>query len=133
MPRTTAASVRLQLKRDYDAGRQPSLEPDIETANLVTTRVVACAAAKGVTVSAEEAAVIERWLACYFYTQSDGTYSSVSDIRGSGSVNKTAESYLNGAKMVDPSGCVAELMSKKPYLFWAGKRPSEQTDYVDRD
>ncbi len=132
MARTTAADVRGQLKRDYDARRNPSLTPDIETANLVTTRVVALAATKGFTISAAEAAAIERWLACYFYTQSDGTYSSVSDVRGSGSINKTAESYLNGAKMLDPSGSVAELLAKRPSLFWAGKRESERIDYYDR-
>lgn len=141
MARTDAtAVVALMLPgKDYDTRRSPSLTPFIDTANALVTRVATCAATKGITLSAAELELLERWLSAHFYCMSDQTYSSRSTGGASGSFHGQtgmaldATKYGQTAQMLDSSGCLVSLSKRQTAgAFWAGKRPSEQTAYEDR-
>ena len=131
---------------DYDAnpevGSAPSLTPFIDTANVVVTRVAACALRKGITLSAAELELIERWLAALYYCQSDKPYASRSTAGASGSFHGQTGMYLTStlygqtALNIDSSGCLDAIANgprKTATASWLGKAPSEQTDYMDRD
>ncbi len=134
MARTTTAAVKDILLKDYDTFNEPSLAGFIESASAVVTRVAECATRKGITLSSEELELIERWLTAHFYVQSDATYSSRSTLRASGSFLASQDKYLQVAYTIDNSGCLQNIIeNKSPRMIWLGKRPSNQTDYVDRD
>jgi hypothetical protein len=112
-----------------------SVMPYIATANLVVTRVNTCATAAGYTLTAEELEMMERWLACDFYTKMDPVYTSKSTLSASGSFMRGKEEpYRMGALALDPSGCLKSILdSKQVSGFWAGKPASEQIPYNERD
>lgn len=140
MARTTSSDVQALLGADYDTAAARSLTAFITTANLVTTRVNACATAKGLTLSAEELEVLERWLAAHYYHLSEGG-SVQREKLGKAEAEYArkgdrllATVYGQAALDADWSGCLAALSSGKRVGFgWLGKRPSEQVDYEDRD
>lgn len=141
MARTTAKAVQDILLDNYDAENKPSLTRFIEAANVLVTRVAACAAAKSKTLTAAELELIECWLAAHFYAYGpDLTYASKSTANKSATFHGKTEMNLDGtpygqtAKGLDFSGCLAAFDKRQVASgFWAGKVPSEQIDYADRD
>jgi len=132
MARTNKGAVQELLLSDYDG--DSSLEPFVRQANLITTRVATCATGKGTSLTFEELVEIEGLLACWLYTGSERIYTSRSTGRASGSFHVPENPYLERAKALDPSGCVAAITSgNTAWGFWAGKAPSEQTPYHQRD
>lgn len=144
MARTTDVLVKKVLApgRDYDTVNNPSLQPFIEAASSVVDDVVTCATRKGKTLTSTKLELIERWLAAHLYQMSDEGYTSRSTMSASGSFQGQTGMYLEAtmygqtAITLDPTGClVAIAKGARPTAraFWAGKRPSEQTDYDARD
>lgn len=135
MARTDDAAVQDVLGRNYAQvnGEWPSLTRYISTANVIVTRVVACAAEKDFTFTDEELALMEMWLAAYFYTVMDPQYKRKKTERAEGEFLTT--SYLDAAKMLDSSGgCLtAVLASRSAGMFWGGSTEAEQLPYEDRN
>lgn len=135
MPRTDSDAVEEILGDNFGPladGSTPSLTRHISTANAIVTRVITCAAEKGVTISDDEAELMEMWLAAYFYTVMDPQYKRKKTERAEGEF--LTQSYLDAAKMLDVSGCLTAILERRTAsVFWGGRPPSEQTDYVDRD
>lgn len=137
--RTTSGLVQGVLLSNYGAksdGALPSLTPFIHIANLLTTRVAACAVAKGVPRTADELIELETWLAAHFYTRSDTALASESTERASGAyqgktgMHLQASFYGQTAMDLDTSGCLAGLNSqKRASMTWMGKVPSEEIPY----
>lgn len=140
MPRTTSGAVQAILGKDYDADLSPDLAPFIRGANLLTTRVATCAAAKNWALSTAELAEIEAWIAAHLYTRSDKAYQSNStdgasaSYQGQTGMHMEASYYGQMAMDLDTSGCLT-VLSKRQVAggFWLGKPPSDQIDYDDRD
>jgi hypothetical protein len=131
MARTTAAQVIGLLLDDYNSVSNPSLTPRIDSANVIVTRVQACAVTKGVTLTAQVLELIERWLAAHLYTQSDPLYKERQT--GKASAVFVDRDYLKNALALDASGCLNGIMNRQSgRVVWLGKRPSDQTDYRDR-
>lgn len=140
MARTNPGAVQEILFKDYDSVNEPPLQGYIATASAVVDRVVTCATAKAVTLSAVELELIERWLSAHFYCMSDAPYASHSHLGRSASFQGQTGMYLEATKYgqtaaaLDPSGCLVAISKNQRASFsWLGKRPSEQTDYADRD
>lgn len=138
MARTTSALVQGVLVDNWDG--KTRLNPFIDAATLVVTRVLACATAKGYTLSSDELEMIERWLAAHFYAQQDRPYQSKSTKGASasfqGQTGMRLESTYFGqtALTIDTSGCLEALNNRQVARgFWLGRAPSEQTNYEDRD
>lgn len=142
MARTDSDAVIGVLNDDYGPkadGTLPSLQAFIDTASVIVDRVVTCAAKKSITLTDSELELIERWLAAHFYSQSDKNLTSKSTEGASasfaGQTEKGFDSTLYGqtAMRIDPSNCLFTIdktwMAK---AVWLGKRPSEQTNYVNR-
>lgn len=136
MARTTSLAVETLLGRDYDSRRRPSLAPHIDSATVVVDRVATCATSKGITLTAAELELIERWLAGYFYTRTDPIYQSKGTDGANGSFVADPvdpERYRMGALAVDYSGCLAGILKgQRAGAAWLGKNPSTQTAYEDR-
>lgn len=140
-PRSTTTEVAGVLGDNYGPnadGDLPDLTRWLRMATNFVTRVITCAAGKGITLSSEEAADIESAMAAHFYTKMDPTYSSRSTDGGSGSFvrdGKIPEPYKDLAQSLDPSGCVASLLStqKGPQAYWLGKTDSEKLTYDERN
>jgi hypothetical protein len=148
--RTTKQKVQAKLEAgvDYDLVRRPDLQPFIDAAVVLTDAVAACASAKSYTWPAGAdftLELIERALACWSYKNSDQQHASRSTGGSSGSFKGTSAMHLDSnhygqeAKTLDTSGCLITLVpgpdGKRPKAraFWAGRRPSEQAAYRDRD
>lgn len=137
--RTTPDKVKaiLAAGKDYDTVANPSLTPYITAANLLTTRVEACASAKDAALTAEELVEIEGWLAAWYYTKSDNKYSS----RGTKSANGSfvtnpnePESYKDAALALDTSGCLAAfLKGATTRMVWLGKTRAQKRTYQERN
>lgn len=134
MARTTPAKVEGVLNRDYDYKNRPSLIPYIDSANVVVSRLITSASANGVSIGSTTAELIERWLAAHYYTRSDATHTSRSNLAASASFARKGDEYKQTAVELDPSGLLAGILSGllKVDIFWLGKPPSEQIDYIDR-
>lgn len=137
MARTDDAAVKAVLLHDYDGRNNPSLATFITSASLIVDQVAACAAAKGVTMSDALLAEIETWVAAYRYTHNNPVYQSKStDGRSASFVREGGRNpYLLGAVELDPSGCLAALLSGKKVragFTWLGKRPSEAVPFDRR-
>lgn len=139
MSRTTAAAVKETLNRDYDSIDEPSLDTYIDTAAALVSQMVQCATRKGVTIDDELQELIMRWLAAHAYALSDRTYKGRSTLRASGQFDSQtgmhleATTYGQMAVNLDPSGCLESIGKRtRVRAFWLGRRPSEQTDVVDR-
>ncbi len=144
--RTDSDAVKAVLAggKDYDPapedGSDPvDLSPYMRAANIVTSRAVECAAAKGITLSADELVEIESWLGAYFYTRSDPTYQSKSTDGASASFvadsQATTERYKAGAIALDSSGCVKAILNAVPRAraAWLGKTADEQLTWAQRN
>lgn len=139
MSRTSTANVALILGPHYVSGSSPDLQAFIDTATLIIDRVVTCATAKGVTISSDEAEMIERYLAAHYFTHADQLYQSKSTNGASGSfqgqTGKGIESSQYGmtALQIDPSGCLnAITKAQRVSFFWAGKPTSTQETAYER-
>ncbi len=147
MARTSAAAVKLVLgdasthadgAGDYDGTRD--LTPFIDAASAIVDRVVTCATAKGITLSASVLELIERWLAAHAYCLSDQTFASKSTAGASASFHGQTGMHLEStrygqmAAALDYSGCLNSIGNRRSAGgFWLGLPPSGQTDYADRD
>lgn len=128
MARTTDEAVQALLQYDSSI----SVTPFIEAATVVVDRVSSCASSKGEALTSTELELIERWLAAHYYTVRDQRYKSKSTEKASATFETI--NYLDTAMAIDRSGCLSGISKQKTVgLFWLGKAPSEQTDYVDRD
>jgi len=114
--------------------------PFINTANIIVSQLSAKAVEDGDSVDSTTLAAIEMWLAAHFYCCSDITYTSRSTGGASGSFMGTSGKGYEGtryghtAMSLDPTGFLAiSNPRQKVGMFWGGKPPSEQIDYVDRD
>lgn len=144
MARTDADLVKGVLLDNYgpkEDGTEPSLTPFISAANLLVTRVAACATARGLTLSTDELTAIETWLAAHYYAVSDRTMSSQSNLGASGSFDGQTSMALDAtlfgqhAKVLDHSGCLATITAggrSRPKAVWLGRRPANQTDSDSR-
>lgn len=136
MSRTNSAAVQAVLGGEYDGSA--SLTPSIDSASSVVDKVVACAAAKSVTISAADAELIERWVACFFYQASDPGYSSRSTANKSGSFlddgGDFKNRFLRRAALIDVSGCLTTIFKRQvASCSWLGKTVPEQLDFEDRN
>lgn len=136
MARTTVAAVQDLLGRDYTPSR--GIKVFIETATAIVDDIVQYASDNDLpAVPAAKLELIERWVACDAYTASDRIYKSNSTLRVSASyaTRKNDRPYMATAADLDPTGYLSTLLNDdgNASAFWAGKPPSEQTDYIDRD
>lgn len=131
--RTSERAVAEILGENYDGCSK--LRPYMSSANVMVTRMNTCATARGYTLTTEELELIERWLSAHFYTKMDPVYTSKSTLSASGSFMRgELEPYKDAAMALDPSGCLkGQLDQKIARGFWAGKVPSEQIPYDQRD
>jgi hypothetical protein len=137
MARTTSSAVLAILLRDYDSVNNPSLEPFIEAASSLMDDVAACAVAADATLSSTKLELMERWLAAHFYTKNNPVYQSKTTSQASATFvrgKKEPEPYKDAALMLDSTGCLASaLAGNRAGGFWAGKVPSEQIPYDQRN
>ena len=127
---------------DYDLVANPDLTPFIDTASALVDDVAECATNKGKPLTSGRLELLERWLAAHFYQQSDQGYTQRATLRASGTFQGDTGMYLESTKYgqtarnLDSSGClnaIANGTRKVAGGFWAGKPPSEQINYEDRD
>ena len=138
--RTDSASVAAVLAagQDYDVANAVDLNPYMRAASLLVSRVATCAATRGYSLSTDEQAEMEAWLAAYFYTRSDPIYQSKSTGGQSATFvsdqEASTERYKAGAVALDPSGCLLAILNgKRARSVWLGKLASEQTSWQDRN
>lgn len=140
MARTTTTAVDELLGVNYDG--ETSLTPYVAMATALIDRVVVCAATRGLTLTSDEAELLERNMAAHFYSSMDPLYSSKSTAGASGSFMWQGGQGLDGsrygqaAKLLDRSGCLTALTTPgagRARATWLGKRPSEQIPYNQRD
>lgn len=138
-PRTDSQKVKGVLGVNYGS---IDLAPFMDTANVVVTRVAACAIGRSITLTAAELELIERWLSGHFYAMADQLYTSKSTGGASGTFQGQTGMYLEStiygqtAMRLDWSGCLQAIGGPERKVaggFWLGKPPSKQTDYSDRD
>lgn len=144
MPRTTAEAVAAIMPKDYDG--TTSLTSFLEVASEMTDDVESCAADKGITLSDAKLEKIERYLTAWLYCQQDKPYASKNSadsgaaFHGQTGMGLDSNLYGQTAKRLDTSGCLAQIdaggeqTAPDPTAsgFWLGRKPSEQTDYLDR-
>lgn len=119
-----------ELRGILDADCKVSLTPFIRSANLLVSRVATCATAKGKTLTDAELKEVELWLAAHFYTQRDPLYTRKKTERAEGEFTK--QDYLSVAKMLDTSGCLETIISKKSVgLIWLGTEQSVRDQLED--
>ena len=142
MSRTTEAAVKGILLRDYDSVNLPSLTPFIDTATLIVDGISTYATNNGPAVSAAQLEIVERWLSAHFFKMSDRPYKQKSTAGSSASFDGNtgmgfdATLYGQMAKRLDPTGYLKQqdaMNSTRGSLTGAGKPPSEQVAYWDRD
>ena len=143
---TKASEVRALLADQSDS---IPVEPFIRSAHSKLMWLYAhCTGMSSMTD--DDLTIVEAWLAAHYYAQKDPQYLSKSTGGASGSfqgqVGKYFESTWYGQRAIelDHSGCLARLQSelistsqgggkRVASIHWAGKVPSEQIDYVERD
>lgn len=129
MARTTTIAVQTLLGPNYD-GSQP-LQQYVDSASVVVDRAVVLATAASQSYGATELELMERWLACHYYCQTDPMFTSKKTGDASGSYRDA--SYLDGARQVDPLGFLAAALSKRRAgVTWAGKKPWFAIPYDQR-
>ena len=136
--RTTPVEVQATLLTNYRPGTD--LIPFIRRANLFVSRVATCASTRKMPLAAGELQELEILIACHFYQAADPGYSSRTTEGAGGSFEGQTGSFLERTRYgqdaisLDPSGCVLSMSKAGTFAkaAWLGKRPSEQTDYIDR-
>jgi hypothetical protein len=105
----------------------------IDAASILVDKVEDCAAERGQTLSDAQLRHIETYLAAYFYMGRDPRYKSKRTERAAATF--TVPDYWEMARRLDTSGCLDSFGREQHYIefAWAGKPPSEQIDYEDRD
>lgn len=140
--RTNATDVQAVMTagRDYDTRRNPSLVPYIAAASSIVDRLVALAAERGLTITDEQATLVETWLAAHAHCMSDQTYSSRSTQGASGSFHGQTGMYLDAtkygqmAKMLDPTGLLAKVSAGRvASADWGGLPSSSWQTYDQRN
>lgn len=132
MARTDSTAVQGILSSNHNYDGTTDLTPFIDTANNVVTQLATLASSNGRTLADATLELIERWLSAYYYCIMDPLYVSKSTGGASGSWDP--RSYRKPAEDLDSSGFLKSILDGvRTQIFWAGKRPSQQTDYVDRD
>lgn len=140
MARTTDTAVKAILLKDYDANRVPDLTPFIEAASAIVDDIIACAAETGAAITTERRELVERWLSAHFYKMSDKEHNSASNLGASASftgqfaMGFDSTRYGQMAQRLDNTDCLENIdKTQQVRLDWLGLRPSEQTDYDQRD
>lgn len=138
MARTNSANVQAILLSNYNS--PDDLTTFINTASRIVDRVVACAATKSGSYTADELVDMESYIAAGLYFGKSGQQVVEEEQTEKARVKfqsrkDVAKGYMDMAKMIDPYGCVAAAMSGSggPRLEWLGKPVSEQIHYSDRD
>ncbi len=140
MARVVDADVVAILGNHYDSAAAPSLTPFITPATLLVDRIHKYDTNS--LLDDASLAEIEKYLAAHFYALQDQILQSKGTNRASGSFQGQTGKGLDGtqygqmAKVLDETGYLARMdqpQRPKASLGWLGKRPSEQTDYEDRD
>lgn len=135
--RTNHQSVKDVLGEDYDSEVAVQLDKYIRAANLIVTRVAACATAKGNSMSTDELKEMECWLGAHFYTKSDPTYLSKNTSQAGGQFARNPECpepYKDGALALDFSGCLNAILNRqRAYGFWGGTTDAEARTYDERN
>lgn len=138
--RTTAASVKGVLLKDYDSANAPDLTPFIDAATNLVDQVSAGASDKSITLSSTTLELVERWLAAHFYAMSDQTLAQKNTGKAGGRFHGqtgmflTATKYGQSAMSIDYSGVLRAMNDgRRAGVFWLGKPVSTQTAYEDRD
>ena len=136
MARTTTTLVQGLLRSaanggDYDGSTD--LTPYVNAANLIMNRVVTCATNKGITLTSDEAEMIERYLAAHCYGMADQPYASQSMGGASASYQGRTDLGIDGTKYgqvaqsLDPSGCLKAIAKGyQTMFFWGGKTPTDR-------
>jgi hypothetical protein len=127
MSRTTTSLVEKVLADNYDG--QMDLQQFIDSATVIVDRIVTCASGKGITLTASELELIERWLAAHCYAQVDMLYASKStagasaSFQGQTGLSLDSTRYGQMAVNLDYSGCLNAI----------GKRQFVQGYHLGRD
>lgn len=134
--RTNDTAVKELLGFNYAVSRSPSVTPYIDTASSNVDDLVAAVADRGLAaLAAPKLELIERWLACYWYTQMDPLYSARGNLGASGSFRDA--DYLKAALALDPYGLLKTIVSgdKKTFVGgeWLGKPVGEQRTSEERN
>jgi hypothetical protein len=131
--RTTESAVKALLGLDYDAKRKRSVLVHVQSAAAVVDDLVSYAADEGITFDSARRELVERWLACWFYTAVDPLYSQRSTLGVSGGFLRGKDEYKERASALDPTGALDALLAQNVgTMTWGGKSPTEATDYEDR-
>lgn len=142
--RTTPDAVKDLLGDDYGQkadGTLPDLVRHIRWANLLTTRVAACAVTRGTPLTTAELIEIELNLSAHKYTGTDTPMQSESQGGASGTKQGQTAMYLErstygqDALSLDSSGCLRAIAMGKgrPQAVWGGKPEGDELSYEDRN
>lgn len=143
MPRTKSPDVEALLAQNWDGfpayrnSAPTAVQPYIDTAYIVVNQVVALNNTNfRATLGTDTLEMMERWLACWYYTKGDPMYRQRSTERASGAFIaglKEPEYYKDGAISVDPTGYLNALLNR---LFasasWGGRNAIAQTPLDER-
>jgi hypothetical protein len=145
MSRTTADQVKALLTPGgaYDLVNNPDVSPFIDSASILIDAVNECALSKDITLTSAQLEIMERWVAAHAYVMTDQRPQEEWDekakavYQGRTGLNLEASKYGQMALSLDTSGCLSAISSgrnrKAARGYYLGRRPSEQTDYQDRD
>jgi hypothetical protein len=131
MPRTSITAVKTLLDVNYNGRSQ--LSPYLDTASNLVDQTVRVAARRGLDpIPAGTQELMERWLACWCYTQMDPLYLSRSTLSASASFLQ--QDYKAVAISLDPTGvlkAVLDSLNKGVVgCMWLGsnEHPSRECD-----
>lgn len=143
MARTNTSKVKEILGDNYGPkldGNLPNLQPFIDAASLVVSRVAICAAAKGMTLSGAELEMIERWLSAHGYAlmdqtrASDSTDGASASFHGQTGMGLESTRYGQYAMTLDYSGCLSAIAKRRfGGMTWLGKTKTEQLSFDERN
>lgn len=130
MPRTDSDTVKSVLLKNYDTVNNPDLTIFITMANLLVTRVAACATAKGIPLTTDELTALETLLAAHNYQSGPdlgysqrATQSASGGFQGKTDMNLKSTFYGQQALMLDTSGCLnAITQGNRVGGFWLGTK-----------
>lgn len=124
---------------DYRRATQPDLEPYIRVGQNKIDQLVTDCATFGIDVpSADVLQDLETWISAWAYKNSDQQYASSSarssaSFKGQTGMGLESNHYGQTALEMDPTGLLQQKTKAVVSAAWTGRRPSEQTDYVDRN
>lgn len=144
MPRTNPKLVAERLSSGGNYDGSSSLTHPIALAYSLVTRVIEKAADDDITISSDDAKLLETELAAHFHCVSDRVYMSKSTLRASGSFGGVLAKgleftpYGQAALAFDPSqGWLRALTDTSGNgvvgVTWLGKPESEQLSWEERN